>query len=58
MSATTEWLPMPSGISSTPHDSFTRDLLRQFDKRRSQILLNNDDGLLSCSSIDDQVRDK
>lgn len=35
-----EWLPMPSGISITSHDSFTKDLLYQFDKRRSQLLSN------------------
>ncbi|CAO3649900.1 unnamed protein product [Mucor hiemalis] len=32
-----EWLPMPSGISLSPHNSFSRELLRQFDKRRSQL---------------------
>lgn len=32
-----EWLPMPSGISLSPHNSFTIDLLSQFDKRRSQL---------------------
>jgi hypothetical protein len=32
-----EWLPMPSGISLTAHNSFTDDLLDQFDKRRTQL---------------------
>jgi hypothetical protein len=33
-----EWLlPMPSGISLSPHNSFSKDLLQQFDKRRSQL---------------------
>ncbi|EPB87870.1 hypothetical protein HMPREF1544_05277 [Mucor circinelloides 1006PhL] len=33
---------MPSGISITSHDSFTKDLLYQFDKRRSQLLSNEE----------------
>lgn len=33
-----DWfLPMPSGISLSPHSSFSKDLLKQFDKRRSQL---------------------
>ncbi|GAA5812032.1 hypothetical protein MFLAVUS_005481 [Mucor flavus] len=35
-----EWLPMPSGLSFTDN-SFSADLLKQFDKRRSQ--LNSDE---------------
>ncbi|GAN00896.1 hypothetical protein MAM1_0003c00322 [Mucor ambiguus] len=47
-----EWLPMPSGISITSHDSFTKDLLYQFDKRRSQFLSNED---YSSSSIENNT---
>ncbi|KAL9545690.1 hypothetical protein MBANPS3_007026 [Mucor bainieri] len=47
-----EWLPMPSGISITSHDSFTKDLLYQFDKRRSQLLSHND---YISSSIENSI---
>ncbi|KAI8968373.1 hypothetical protein BDF20DRAFT_177630 [Mycotypha africana] len=33
-----EWLPMPSGISITTHDSFTTDLLKQFDLKSAELL--------------------
>ena len=48
-----EWLPMPSGISISSHDSFTKDLLYQYDKRRSQLLYNQDH--ISSSSIENSI---
>lgn len=48
-----EWLPMPSGISITSHNSFTTDLLYQFDKRRSHLLYNQEH--VSSSSIENSI---
>lgn len=31
-----EWLPLPGELADTD-DSFSRDLIRQFDKRRSRL---------------------
>ncbi|RCI03381.1 hypothetical protein CU098_012665, partial [Rhizopus stolonifer] len=38
-----DWLPLPSGISRESHNSFTRDLLSQFDK----INPTDDDSIVS-----------
>lgn len=37
-----EWLSLPSGITSTSHYSFTNDLLKQFDRKKHQILYDED----------------
>ncbi|KAI9486853.1 MAG: hypothetical protein EXX96DRAFT_550855 [Benjaminiella poitrasii] len=50
-----KWLiPMPSGISTTTHDSFTQDLLQQFDKKTYQILYDNNISNSAITSVIDQ----
>lgn len=45
-----EWIPLPSGISISPHQSFTEELLKHFDKKCS-IIFDGEDNIDPVTSL-------